>query len=95
MVEIGLIHIQIGKNMSDSKKNATPKPKAVKEAPKKEAPKKEVPKKEVVKAPKKPYREALADLKAAYLDAVATSPKDAAPLRAKYKEDKKALKASY
>ena len=90
MVEIGLIHIQIGKNMSDSKKKATPKPKAVKEAPKKE-----VPKKEVVKAPKKPYREALADLKAAYLDAVATSPKDAAPLRAKYKEDKKALKASY
>ena len=90
MVEIGLIHIQIGKNMSDSKKKATPKPKAVKEAPKIEAPKKEV-----VKAPKQPYREALADLKAAYLDAVATSPKDAAPLRAKYKEDKKALKASY
>ena len=76
--------------MSDFKKKASPKPKAVKEAPKKEALKKEV-----AKAPKKPYREALADLKAAYLAAVAVDTKKAPSLRAKYKEDKKALKASY
>jgi hypothetical protein len=81
--------------MSDFKKKASPKPKAVKEAPKKEAPKKEALKKEVAKAPKKPYREALADLKAAYLAAVAVDTKKAPSLRAKYKEDKKALKASY
>lgn len=90
MVEIGLIHIQIGKNMSDSKKKASPKPKAAKEAPKKKAPKKEV-----VESPKKSYREALADLKADYLSAAAASPKNVASLRTKYKEDKKDLKASY
>jgi len=76
--------------MSDSKKKTTPKPKAEKAAPKKATPKKEV-----VKAPKKPYREALADLKADYLSAVAADTKKAPSLRAKYKEDKKALKASY
>ena len=76
--------------MSDSKKKTTPKPKAEKAAPKKEAPKKEA-----AKAPKKPYREALADLKADYLSAVAADTKKAPSLRAKYKEDKKALKASY
>ena len=76
--------------MSDSKKKTTPKPKAEKAAPKKETPKKEV-----AKAPKKPYREALADLKADYLSAVAADSKKADSLRAKYKEDKKALKASH
>ena len=71
--------------MSDSKKKTTRKPKDEKATPKKE----------VVKAPKKPYREALADLKADYLAAVAADTKRADSLRAKYKEDKKALKASY
>ncbi len=68
--------------MSDSKKKTSAKPKSV---AKKEAP----------KAIKKPYREALADLKADYLAAVAADTKKADSLRAKYKEDKKALKASY
>ena len=90
MAEIGSTHIQTHDQMSDSKKKTTPKPKA-----KKAAPKKETPKKEAVKAPKKPYREALADLKASYLAAVASDSKKADSLRAKYKEDKKALKASY
>tara|TARA_Y100000004_G_C8953646_1_gene429744 strand:- start:492 stop:707 length:216 start_codon:yes stop_codon:yes gene_type:complete len=71
--------------MSDSKKKTSAKPKTA-------------PKKEVVKAPKaikKPYREALADLKADYLAAVDADTKKVDSLRAKYKEDKKALKASY
>ena len=90
MGKIGLTHTQTHNKMSDSKKKTSAKPKSV--AKKETA---EAPKKEASKAIKKPYREALADLKADYLAAVAADTKKADSLRAKYKEDKKSLKASY
>ena len=69
MVKIGLIHTQIIKNMSDSKKKVSPKPKAVKETPKKETPKKEV-----AKAPKKPQAKTLGELKKEFVSARKANP---------------------
>ncbi len=89
MVKIGLIHTQIIKNMSDSKKKVSPKPKAVKEAPKKETPKKEV-----AKAPKKPQAKTLGELKKEFVSARKANPEKSDALRSEYLEAKKALKAS-
>tara|TARA_R100000231_G_scaffold52235_1_gene44114 strand:+ start:1401 stop:1631 length:231 start_codon:yes stop_codon:yes gene_type:complete len=76
--------------MSDSKKKASPKPKAVKEAPKKKAPKEEV-----AKAPKKPKAKTLGELKKEFVSARKANPEKSDALRSEYLEAKKALKASY
>ena len=72
--------------MSDSKKKVSPKPKAVKEAPKKETPKK--------KAPKKPQAKTLGELKKEFVSARKANPEKSDALRSEYLEAKKALKAS-